>query len=542
MASSRTVSSRTIEAQSPEVIARAIEDFLAEHVNAVMFEEGHMIFDMRSARYSIQQDHGRCTLHLWSDERNMVRRIAGTALRKDTLRLASMRFGQTKPQTLELVSQPDRRTPTERDTMRRQYVTRLGRALQRTFVDWKCEAFRSAMDLEKSFGPAYARGTLIRGQDAWAIVGVNADESQSTIDGILTVGILWLQHCRDNAGGKRLFRGLRVIVPTGTALTTRSRMGWLRTDAAQWELFELSKATETLEQNDLADTGNLATRLVHAVNPQRAMERFADSITTAMALVPASMHDRVELRSRSTTEMALLLHGLEFARIRHGASANSFNRTTEITFGSGAQETPLEPDTEDMLRDFVQRLFERRHPAGLQKDPLFRMVPEAWLEASLRANIGSLTDGQTSLAQFDPEHVYAQVPAFQAGDRGMLDLLSVTHDGRLAVLELKANEDMHFALQGLDYWLRVRWHHTQTIDASSGLGALQQHGYFPSLRLSAQAPRLYLVAPALRVHPATEVVLRYFKPEVEWTVLGLNEKWREGVKVITRIRATSFGK
>ncbi|MEG9431712.1 hypothetical protein JAO32_05320 [Terriglobus sp. ADX1] len=533
---------RTVEDQSPEVVARALEDFLADYPTALVLEEGRMIFDMRSARYSIQQDRGRCTLHLWSEEHNMVRRITGSALRKDTLRLASMRFGQSKPQMLEFVSRPDRRTPTERDTTRREYVARLERVLQRQFPDWKCDAFRSAMDLEKSFGPAYARGMLMRGQDAWAVVGVNAEESQSTIDGILTVGILWLQHCRDHAGGKRLFRGLRVVLPKGTSLTTLSRMGWLRPDAAQWELYELDEGTEALEECDLADTGNLATRLIHATDQRRMIERFATAIEQALSLVPETMRDRVELRPRSSTEMALLLHGLEFARIRHGASANSFDRTTEITFGNSAQETPLEPDTEPMLRDFVQRLFERRYAAGSQKDPLFRMAPEAWLESSLRANIGSLTDGQSSLSQFDPEHVYAQVPAFQAGDRGMLDLLTVTRDGRLAVLELKANEDMHFALQGLDYWLRVRWHHTQTIDASSGLGALQQHGYFPTLRLSALPPRLYLVAPSLRIHPVTETVLRYLKPEVEWALLGLNEKWREGVKVITRLRASSFGR
>ncbi len=122
----------------------------------------------------------------------------------------------------------------------------------------------------------------------------------------------------------------------------------------------------------------------------------------------------------------------------------------------------------------------------------------------------------------------------------MLDLLTVTRDGRLAVLELKANEDMHFALQGLDYWLRVRWHHTQTVDSATGLGALQQHGYFGGVRLSAEAPRLYMVAPSLRIHPATETVLRYLKPEVEWTLLGLNEKWRDGLKVITRLRSSSF--
>jgi hypothetical protein len=134
------------------------------------------------------------------------------------------------------------------------------------------------------------------------------------------------------------------------------------------------------------------------------------------------------------------------------------------------------------------------------------------------------------------------VPAFQASDRGMLDLLTVTRDGRLAVLELKADEDMHFALQGLDYWLRVRWHHTQTVDAATGLGALQQYGYFAGIRLSAEAPRLYLVAPTLRIHPTTEKVLRYLKPEVEWTLVGLNEKWRDGVKVITRSRSSALGR
>lgn len=533
---------RTIEQQAPDVIARALDDFLAEHPNATLLEDGRPLFDMRSARYSVAQEHGRCTLHLWSDERNLVRRITGTILRKDSLRLASLRFGQRDPQILELLSQPDRRTPTQRDTTRRRYAATLERVLARDFSQWKCNPMRSAMDLEKSFGPAYARGVLHHGQDAWAIVGVNAEESQATIDGILTVGLLWLQTCRDQAAGKRLFTGLRLVVPKGSAITTLSRMAWLRNDAAKWELYELDEHTETLLERDLADTGNLSTHLMHAVDMKRAMERFGSALEHALSLVPAAMRGQVELRARSATEMALLLHGLEFARVRYRASGNSFDRTTEITFGAGAQETPLNDSTEPMLRDFVERLFARRKAGGSQKDPLFRMAPEAWLESTLRANIGLLTDGQGTLAQFDATHVYAQVPAFQASDRGMLDLLGVTRDGRLAVLELKADEDMHFALQGLDYWLRVRWHHTQTIDASTGLGALQQHGYFPGLRLSPLPPRLYLVAPSLRIHPVTETVLRYLKPGIEWSVLGLNERWREDVKVITRLRAPSFGK
>jgi len=34
----------------------------------------------------------------------------------------------------------------------------------------------------------------------------------------------------------------------------------------------------------------------------------------------------------------------------------------------------------------------------------------------------------------------------------MIDVLTLTRDGRLAVVELKADEDIHLPLQGLDYW------------------------------------------------------------------------------------------
>ncbi|SEC38832.1 hypothetical protein [Terriglobus roseus] len=526
-----------VSEQTPAEVAHALEEFLADHSRAVLLDDGRVLFDMRESRYSISQEHGRCTLHLWSEDRNMVRRVSGFSTRKDTLKLQTLRFGQSKPQILELVAQPDRRTPTARDTTRRRYAATLERVLLRSYPDWKADDFRIAMDLEQSFGPAYARGVLQQGQKAWAVVGVNAEESQATIDGVLTVGLLWLGLCREQADGRRLLSGLRIVVPRGTASTTLARMAWLREDAARWELFELDQRTEELMERDAADTGNLITRLLHAPNTAAATERFSVPLLQAMAMVPIADQTRVEQRLRSSTELALLLHGLEFARIRQRVSANSFAQTSEISFGAGVQESPLDPGSEPMIREFVERLFARRRKGGSQKDPLYRMQPEAWLESELRANIGPLTDGQESLARFNTDYVYAQVPAFQASDRGMLDLLTVSHDGRLAVLELKAHEDMHFALQGLDYWLRVRWHHTQTIDASTGIGTFQRHGYFPGLRLSEDPPRLFLVAPSLRIHPATETVLRYLKPQVEWTLLGLNEKWRDGVKVITRKRS-----
>jgi hypothetical protein len=518
-------------AQTVEQIATALEDFLAEHARAVVLEDGKVLFDMREAKYRLATEHGRCTLHLWGEERNLVRRVGATMMRNGVLRLSTHRFGQTKPQTLELVADRDRRTPSTREATRVKYLRVLERVLLRSFPEFKADAFRTAMDLEKSFGPAYARGSLLQGQKAWAVIAVNEEETQATVDGILTLGILWLQHCRESGDGRRLYQGLKLIVPRGMAMLTLSRMAWLNANVAQWELWELDQKTEELEQRDASDHGNLTTRLMHVPNKLAAQERFAESKARVMALVPETMRDVVEQRPRSGTEMAFLLHGLEFARVRMGYAGNSFNSAQEITFGAGANETPLTEENETELRELVSRLFARRIAGGDKRDPLYRMQPERWLESVLRRDVEPLD------AHLDPAHVYTQVPAFAAADRGMLDLLGVTDDGRLAVIELKADEDLHLALQGLDYWVRVRWHHLQNPDNVTGLGEFQRHGYFGGLRLSVEAPRLYLVAPALRIHPASEVVLRYLSPRVEWILVALDERWRAKVKAVWRKRS-----
>jgi hypothetical protein len=530
--------------QTVEQIAAALEAFLAEYPKAVVVEDGKVLFDMRTAKYSLATEHGRCTLQFWGEERNIVRRVSAAiergSARDRVLRLTTQRFGQTRPGTLELLADKDRRTPTTREATRVRYLRALERVMLRgrglhgqdnAWGDWKADGFRTAMDLEKSFGPAYARGSLVQGQQAWAVIAVNAAESQATVDGILTLGVLWLAHCRENAGGRRLYRGLRLIVPRGMATLTASRLAWMNPDAAQWELWEFDEKTEELEQRDAADHGNVTTRLIQAPNEAAARERFAESATRVMQLVPEAMRAEVEQKIRSGTEMAFLLHGLEFARVRMGYAGESFNRVQEITFGAGANETPLTEENADELRELVARLFARRSASGEKRDPLYRMQPERWLENALRRDV-SVID-----AHLDVAHVYTQVPAFAAADRGMLDLLSVDKDGRLAVIELKADDDLHLALQGLDYWVRVRWHHQQNPDQRSGLGEFQRHGYFGGVRLAEGAPRLYLVAPALRVHPATEVVLRYLSPRVEWVLVALDERWRKQVKVVWRKRS-----
>jgi hypothetical protein len=524
------------EAASPQRLAQAIEEYLADHPAAAVLEDGRVLFDMRSARYAVSEQHGRCLLQLWSEERNLMRTVVEIAERAQCLRLATRRMGAAKPQTLELVSTSDRRTPTAREATRRNYQRLLERVLTRQFIGSKVDGLRSAMDLEHSFGPAYVRGRLLRGTAAEAVIGVSSAESGSIVDGVLTLGILWLDHCRQHGDGRRHFGGLKVIVPAGAWRTTAERMVWLNHKAADFQLFTLDERSEELTAVDFRDTGNLDSRLVHAYSAEAAIERCQGALDRLLSLVPPAAKSRVEVRANSATEIGLLLHGLEFARVRHGFAANTFAREDEISFGAGANETPLTEDNEQLAHDLFSRLFLSRHGDGAHTDPLFRLQPERWLEARLRAEIVELLPGLRG------DLLYSQVPTLSTGDRGLLDLLTLDRNGRLTVIELKADEDLHLPLQALDYWIRVRALNNDRQPAAGNEGgrpltAFERQGYFPGAEVSLLEPRLLLAAPALRIHPANEPVLRYFSPQVEWELIALTEHWRRELKVVFRKRS-----
>ncbi len=510
---------------SAEALTRLIEQYLVDFPKAVVLEEGRVAFEMSRSSYSISSEHGRCVLQIWSENQNCMRTVLSVHSRKDSLSVKVRRFGRAEPQTLQFVADRDTRTPTTRQAARTRFLYAVERLLAREWSEWKLVGMRSAMDLEHSFGPAYVRGLLARGQSAWALIAVNAGETPATIDGILTLGILWLHQCREQYGARRVVEGLRILVPAGTAEVTASRMAWLNPSLAKWQLWEMEPQGDGLVQVETSRQGNLRTRLVRAFNPENILERFAEDTERILALVPKADQGVVEIRARSTSEVTLSLHGLEFARVRFGLAPGSFARQNSITFGAGPNETELNEDTEPMLRTLVERLFASRRPDCVDHDPLYRLQSERWLEAALR----------TDLAEIEPalnlKYIYSQVPAFAAGDRGMLDLLTVSRTGRLAVLELKADDDLHLPLQGLDYWLRVHQLHASGDRVRS---ELQSSGYFPDIELSPAPPLLYFVAPALRIHPANEVVLKYFAEEIEWTLLALNEDWRTERKVIFR--------
>jgi hypothetical protein len=458
-----------------------------------------------------------------------VRRVLDVENKKDALLLRVQRFGRAQPSKMQIVRESSGKVKDTagRNSARKSYARLLEKILHRSFPDLSVGRLTSAMDLERSFGPIYARGLMRRGRSGFAVFGVNAQESQASVDAALTFALLWLDQCRDRET-KLVIEGLKLFVPPGTAAVVRERMACLDHAVAKFELYVLDECEQSLEQLDCRDRGNIATRLVRWTEPAAARERFAESIKRVFDLLPPDLlplRDAVEMAPISPAVMAFRLRGLEFARARLAQESSSFSQRQEIIFGAGANETLLTPETEDLFRRLTQRLFESRVPEGGRADALWRMQPERWLESLVLANLAAID------SNLDGSQVYSQVPAFSCSDRAMIDVLACTRDRRLAVLELKADEDIHLPLQGLDYWSRVSWHHSR--------GEFQKFGYFTGGELSAQAPLLYLVAPALRVHPATDVLLRYLAPEIDCTLVGIDERWRHGVRRIFRKKLSS---
>lgn len=429
---------------NPQILASMLGAFLSESSSAVVIENGAVIFDLGQAKYSISGESNKCLLHLWSAARNVVRRVLDVEVKSETLRITVQKIGQARPTKLEICRERDRRTASAKRAARLSYQRVLQRVLGKNFPELIIAQLSTSTDLEKSFGPIYARGLLKRGQSGFALLGVNRQELQSSIDAALTFGILWLDICRQARAGKLALEGLKLFVPDGCSALVRERMAHLNPKAAKWQLYELEERSEDIRRIEISDRGNISTRLVHNVDESAAYVRFSEPIALVKTLMP-----EVEIGICSPAEISFRCHGLEFARARFSARPGEFHSTPEIVFGTGAEERVLEGANFPNFERLIRSIGEVRHPEGPTESRWWRLHPERWLESLVIKDISGL-DGQ-----LDSQCHYSQVSASSASDRAMIDVLTLTRQGRLAVVELKADEDIHLPLQGIDYWSRV---------------------------------------------------------------------------------------
>ncbi|HEV2287328.1 MAG TPA: hypothetical protein VGR81_00075 [Candidatus Acidoferrales bacterium] len=471
-------------------------------------EDGEWLAALDGFRSEVRPQGKQALIHLWSSEGNLVRRIVRvTACQRSHIQLEVQRFGRAKPARLEFLGSENKR-PAAR-TMREQFRARFARMLAEQFPDARVETLTTAADLKRSFSPLYARAVMTEGRSSWAVMGASRSESAAAFEDMLAFGLLWLDWTRSHAE-RRAVEGLRLFLPEGHGRVTLERSHALRVTVGL-DVYEYSERGGRTAKMDSSRHGNVESWLTPRGEVEMTLAAAQDAIDRVRGLLPEEP-DSIEVSvPRGTRDVSFRFRGLEFARWGQG----------QVLFGTGDECQPLGNANAGKLKALLDELALKRSPVATNThEPLYRAAPERWLEAVVRADPTRLD------AQLDPRYFYSQVPALAAGDRGVIDLLGVTRQGRLVVIELKASEDLQLPLQAVDYWLRVRRHLAE--------GNFHRYGYFPGIEFKNEPPLVWLVAPSLRFHPANEVILRYLSPEMQISRIGLNENWRRGVKVVFR--------
>src|SRR6266436_2783606 len=113
---------------TPDSLSQMLAGFLEGARAAVVVEDGAIVFDLAESKYSISGEYHKCLLHLWSHERNFVRRVLDAEVKATTLRLQVQRMGQNRPTRLDFCRDRDQRSPAARRAARVAYEPRLRRA------------------------------------------------------------------------------------------------------------------------------------------------------------------------------------------------------------------------------------------------------------------------------------------------------------------------------------------------------------------------------------------------------------------------------
>jgi hypothetical protein len=490
--------SRRAPGRSAAELQAAVERFLKASRKPALLEPGEEMMPVTAGNLSMDSSPSRVTLQAWDEQRNIVRRIVD--IREQTagrLELVVERFAGRRGSLFLL----DLARPASREWelrgARLVFRERLRRLLSREFPAWNIGELTTQADLEHSLSPAYPRALLKRG--AAALAAIAAPPDGLNFAGIVSFGLIWLSYLRRRE--QRLtVEGLVLFLPSGQERTASLRLRFLNHDLARFEVFAYSEQDHAARM-DLRDAGNLDTRLEVCRHPSSVPRELLERLLST---------PEVEQIATSDGEISVRVRGLEFARTRGSEMVFGLENRLPVRASNLAE-------CEQLARDLA-----RLRSAESKNGDLYTRNPEAWLESQVRRNIETIDPSLVA----DP--VYGQVPAFAAGDRGIIDLLASDRTGRLAVVELKASSDLHLPLQALDYWMRVNWHLERD--------EFRQRGYFHGITLRKDPPRLLLVAPSLEFHPSTEDILRYFSSAVEVERIGVGNNWRRGLEVMFRLR------
>jgi len=467
----------------------------------------------------VSVEWGKLIFAWWDDQRSQNWRVTAYDIDEAEVRLQVTRGLKTEITTLTLRNQTRWQQKVEFENLelaerRSLFAQTLAELFAGGRFNAKVQRATTGADHLHSIPGRYARLILkLRGETVLAI-GATEAEAQTDVDGMIAAGLIWLAGFNSQRDEKQQAGRLLFCLPAGRSQTAIERMTLLDVThlSARIECLEVDERRRELVGLPLATQNELLNTHPRELDwPEKspAENHWRERI---LRLAP----DRIEIRQLAGKEL-YSINGLEFARA-------SLGDKPRVLFGvAGVDESPAQTLTEasfNRLANLVDEIAEHRSTeSGNRRNSFYRLREEAWLESLLRQNISVLDAG------FDDRFVYSQIPAWRGDERSVIDLLTVNHKGRLAVIEVKASEDAQLPLQGLDYWLRV--------EQARLRGEFQRRGLFAGIELADQAPLLYLVAPRLRFHRTFAIVARCLSPQIEAYQVGVNANWRSGVRVRT---------
>jgi len=356
---------------------------------------------------------------------------------------------------------------------RRAFQVEIGRALCSYFGVRRIERHMRHSDRQHGIGGAYPR--FLAGGNA--VIAVDPDESSAVINGLMRASLLWaaLVHKRVVA-----------VVPAGRKQTICSRLRMMAkarrlVQWLEWDGVGIIPLQESTSE-PVTDIQEFAIPDVAA-----EVDRICSLAPELLQPVPHIAGNGISVR----------LRGIEIARV-------SAEGTTY----------PLGEPLSDVIRE-IAAVRREGH-----SHPLSRAHEERWLESNLIREIRQL------LPFVDARYIYPQVPSFVGEERSIIDLLTVTKEGRLVIIEIKASADPELPFQALDYWIAVERHRKA--------GDFRNKGYFAGCELRNEPALLVLVAPLLAYHRTAHRLISFFPDEVPVTEIGINQRWKGQIRILRR--------
>src|ERR1700738_413014 len=385
-------------------LANELENALAEVCAAgpaEVHENGEWLASLDGLQYRVRPQGNSTLLHLWGAQESLVRRVIRVAEQSpERVVLEVSRFGRARPAKLEF--RPAVPGYQSKRWGREQFRGRREQLLKDRFPDEIVDSLATGADFHHSISGSYARGVMHCGADSYAVLSAAPEEGAATIDGILTFGLIWLDRIRSPARGESV-RGLRIFLPRGTSAITAHRLTGLASPQ-EIELYEYDPLHWRMRRIPISDAGNLATWLVPRREVDQALTAALPEVERIRCLAPEAICVAV---AAPTHDVTMRFCGLEFACWRQGT----------MWFGLGDHQEVLTPARWPALQKLVHQLETCRHPLATDtKHRLYRAQPERWLETMV------VSDPPRIVARLDARHIYAQVPASSASDRGIIDL------------------------------------------------------------------------------------------------------------------------